>query len=121
MLHTAPRHFLPSAALPGGGMPGDRMARLAARKAFVELKLSFMDAVSLIEGRDGQWLHQQVRHAEEPVDLWLLRGPLFDALRGADPERRVARLRLRRSLDSLFPDSQPSTSFNTPASVFGSF
>jgi hypothetical protein len=110
---TKPRQFMPSAALPGAGLPGDRMARLAARKAFVELKLSFIDAVTMVRGRDGDWLRQQVRHAEEPVDLWLLRGPLFEGLAGGEPERRVARLRLRRCLDSLFPDS-------TPATVFGS-
>lgn len=111
MLHPSPRHFLPTACLPGAGLPGDRMARLAARQAFVELKLSFIDAAGMLSSGDGQWLRQQVRSAEEPVDLWLLRGPLFDALRGAEPERRVARLRLRRCLDSLFPDTAPASGF----------
>lgn len=112
-----PRHFLPDAALPGAGLPGDRMARLAARKAFVELKLGFIDAVSALGGREGDWLRQQVRHAEEPVDLWLLRGPLLDALSGPEPERRVARLRLRRSLEALFPETELMA---TPlGSVFG--
>lgn len=119
--NPSPRHFLPSSALPGAGLPGDRMARLAARKAFVELKLSFIDAVSSLAGRDGDWLRQQVRHAEEPVDLWLLRGPLFDALAGSEPERRVARLRLRRSLDSLFPDTGAATAFSGAGSGFGAF
>lgn len=121
MLQPSPRHFLPSAALPGAGLPGDRMARLAARKAFVELKLAFIDAVGSLAGRDGDWLRQLVRHAEEPVDLWLLRGPLFDALRGPDPEHRQARLRLRRNLDSLFPDTAPATGMGHPASGFGTF
>lgn len=116
MLQTAPRHVVADATLPGAGMPGDRMARLAARKAFVELKLGFLDAVNMLGGRDGTWLRQQVRHAEEPVDLLLLRGPLLEALAGNEPERRVARLRLRRALDSLFPDGQPRP---TPASAFG--
>jgi hypothetical protein len=114
MHHPTPRHFLPTAALPGAGLPDDRMARLAARKSFVELKLSFLEAAKLLLGHDAEWLRQQVHHAEEPVDLWMLRGPIFDALRGNEPERRVARLRLRRGLDSLFPDT-------TPASGFGSF
>lgn len=111
MLPPSPRHFLPTAALPGAGLPGDRLARLAARQAFVEMKLGFIDAVAMLAGRDSDWLRQQVRHAEEPVDLWLLRGPLFEALSGSEPERRVARLRLRRSLDSLFPDTAPASAF----------
>lgn len=108
---STPRHFLPTAALPGAGLPDDRMARLAARKTFVELKLAFTEAGALLGGRDAEWLRQQVRHAEEPVDLWMLRGPLFDALRGNEPERRVARLRLRRGLDCLFPDTAPASGF----------
>ena len=108
---SSPRHFLPTAALPGAGLPGDRLAQIAARRAFVELKLGFTDAADLLGGRDGEWLRQQVRRAEEPVDLWLLRGPLFAALAGPAPERRIARLRLRRSLDSLFPDTAPASGF----------
>ncbi|MFO1327568.1 MAG: hypothetical protein U1F56_09435 [Rubrivivax sp.] len=112
MLHqSAPRHFLPTAALPGAGLPGDRMAQLAARQAFVEMKLAFIDAVKLVQGRDGDFLRQQVRRSEEPVDLWLLRGPLFEALCGGTPELRLARVRLRRCLDSLFPDSAPASGF----------
>ena len=111
MLQPSPRHFLPTAALPGAGLPGDRMARLAARKAFVELKLSFIDAVTMLAGRDGDWLRQQVRHAEEPVDLWLLRAPVFAALAGQDSERRSRRQMLRRGLDSVFPDLEPTSAF----------
>ena len=121
MLQPSPRHFLPDAALPGAGLPGDRMARLAARKAFVELKLSFIDAVGSLSGRDGDWLRQQVRHAEEPVDLWLLRGPLFEALCDSDPMHRGARLRLRRGLDNLFPDSAMSIDFAATGSAFSPF
>lgn len=121
MLHPSPRHFLPDAALPGAGLPGDCMDRLEARKAFVAVKLGFLDAVSTMAGRDAGWLCQQVRHAEQPVDLWLLRGPLFDALGGDEPERRVARLRLRRSLDTLFPDLIGSTGFHPAPSRFGAF
>jgi hypothetical protein len=66
MLATAPRQYSP-----GCGMPGDRGARLAARRAFVALKLDFMTALADVP--DTGWLQIQVRHAEEPVDLWLLR------------------------------------------------
>ena len=106
-----PRHFLPTAALPGAGLPNDRMARVAARRAFVDLKLTFMEAVRYLPDHRGEWLSQQVRGAEEPVDLWLLRAPMFAALTGPDPELRSQRLRLRRSLESLFPDTEPATGF----------
>jgi hypothetical protein len=112
--HPQPRHFLPTTALAGAGLPNDRMAKVAARRAFVELKLTFLEAVRHLPDHRGDWLRLQVRSAEEPVDLWLLRAPLFAALTGPDPELRSQRLRLRRGLDSLFPD-------NEPVSVFGAF
>ena len=104
-----PRHFSPGAGLPGAGLPGDRGARLAARRAFVDLKLTFLAAM---DGAPGVgWLLEQVRAAEEPVDLWLLRAPVFAALSGADAEHRQRRLVLRRGLDSMFPDLDPPSGF----------
>jgi hypothetical protein len=109
MACAEPRHFTP-AFLHGAGLPGDRSARLAARQTFVSLKLSFIQA---LEGLPAtEWLRSQVRSAEEPVDLWLLRAPVFDALDGADPERRARRQRLRRGLDSVFTDlDEPTSAF----------
>jgi hypothetical protein len=94
---TAPRDFTP-----GAGMPGDRSARIAARQAFVSLKLTFLEALQEIDGAD--WLRAQVRAAEEPVDLWLLRAPVFAILTGVDSEKRGRRQMLHRGLDSMFPD-----------------
>lgn len=111
MMHPAPRHFLPTAALPGAGLPGDRLAHMAARRAFVDLKLTFTEAVRQLDHPRADWLRLQVRCAEEPVDLWLLQAPLFAALSGPAPELRSQRVRLRRSLDSLFPDSEPASGF----------
>jgi hypothetical protein len=101
---AAPRHYSP-----GAGLPGDRGARLAARRAFVELKLTFMAALDDLPA--AGWLRAQVRGAEEPVDLWLLRAPVFAALAGVDPDYRQRRQRLRRSLDSVFPDLEPGSGF----------
>jgi hypothetical protein len=112
MLPTAPRHFMPSPALPGAGLPNDRMARVAARRAFVELKLNFQLAVGDLPAEEGDWLRRQVRGAEEPMDLWLLRAPVFAALSGSGLERRQRRQLLRRSLESLFPDSEPPSAFS---------
>lgn len=96
----------------GAGLPHDRHAVIAARRAFVALKLTFSDAVEQAEGIHTQWLRQQVRAAEEPVDLWLLRAPVFSALAGTDPDRRATRQRLRRALEAVFPDTQSTTSFS---------
>jgi hypothetical protein len=106
MLATAPRQYSP-----GCGMPADRGARLAARRAFVALKLDFMTALADVP--DTGWLQIQVRHAEEPVDLWLLRAPVFAALGGADPGYRQRRQQLRRGLDSIFPELDHASGFVT--------
>jgi hypothetical protein len=84
---------------------------VAARRAFVALKLTFQQAVAELDGHDGPWLRNQVRSAEEPTDLWLLRAPVFEALAGSKPVLRQHRAALRRGLDSLFPDSEQSTGF----------
>jgi hypothetical protein len=107
----APRHYTHSAALPGIGLPGDRDARTAARRAFVELKQTFMHALADLPDVRIDWLRTQVRGAEEPVDLWLLRAPIFAALAGCDAECRRRRQLLRRGLDSVFHDSEPPSAF----------
>ena len=97
--------------------PHDRSARLAARRSFVGLKQSFMQAVARLDGPEGDWLRRQVRSAEDPIDLWLLRASVFAALRQSnEPDGRAWRDTLRRGLDSLFPDTNAG-----PASGFASF
>ena len=96
--------------MPGAGMPGDRSARMAARQAFVELKQTFLQA--LPDTPDVDWLHNLVRAAEEPVDLWLLRAPVFLALAGGAQDLRKRRQQLRRGLDSVFPDLEPPSAFS---------
>lgn len=105
----APRQFVaphpPVPMLPGPGLPHDRHARIAARRAFVGLKQQFMAAVDSLDGMRGDWLRHQVRQAHEPVDLWLLRGAVYSALEQQGEYTRRARRDLHRVLDSVFPDS----------------
>ncbi len=90
---------------PSFGMPGDRQARLAARRAFVALKLSFL---YVVEGIDGPpELRTRVRLAEEPHELWSLRAPVFAVLGGDDPQHRSRRQLLNRSLETMFPTATP--------------
>jgi len=91
------------AELAAAGLPAERAARIAARRAFVEMKHIFMRAVATMKDRKGEWLRSQVRLANEPLDLWLLRGPVLAALRQTDSETRGLRAELYRGLDSLFP------------------
>ena len=104
-----PRRFTPGAGLLDGGLPGDRCARMAARRAFAELKHSFLQALDGVPG--AAWLVIQVQGAEEPVDLWLLRAPVFATLLGMDAGCRQRRQVLRRSLDSMFPDLDEPSAF----------
>ncbi len=110
-MQAAPRHFESCGPLPGAGLPHDRLARLAARRVFVDLKDQFVRAAAAIDGDAGRWLREQVRSAEQPEDLLLLRGHLFAALAGGDDRRRDTRRTLRRSIDSLFPDLAPRSGF----------
>ena len=106
---VVPRDYTAASA----GMPADRCAAIAARRAFVTLKMTFVDATLAIEGGQAKWLRHQVRAAEEPVDLWLLRAPLYSALQGDHPERRQLRQRLRRALDAVFAEPQAASAFGT--------
>ncbi len=109
MPRAAPRHHLSRAALCGAGMPQDRQARIAARRAFVNLKQTYLLAIEALPGPRADWLRFQIRHAEDPADLWLLRAAVFDAL----PSRvyRSERDTLQRGIESLFPRQSPSSGF----------
>ena len=109
-MQIAPRRFTLDSGLPGAGFPDDRASRLAARRRFVEIKLSFLEALDSVGDPELAWLRNQVRGAEEALDLWLLRAPMFVAI-GA-PEHKALRQSLRRGLEALFPDSQPASDFS---------
>ena len=105
---AARHHFLSAQAatswLPGHGMPQDRHARIAARRSFVTLKTRFMTAVQTLDGQRADWLRRQVRQGQEPGDLWLLRGAVFEALGRHDETTRRTREELQSALDQTFPD-----------------
>ena len=86
-------------------LPDARSARIESRRAFVEMKQLFMRAAENLAHRKGAWLRAQVRAAEDPVDLWLLRGPLLATLREDDVATRTMRAALYRTLDRTFPET----------------
>lgn len=95
----------------GYGMPQDRLARLAARQAFVDLKHDFMVAVAMLPGARGEWLRLLVRNAEDPIALARVRRFLFAELPGNDPDSCSVRQSLQIGLGSLFGDSLPAIQF----------
>lgn len=95
---------LPDGLAGDHGLPADRLARIAARRAFVEMKQLFMRAVADLNDSKGRWLRHQVRHARQPGDLWQLRGALIASLRAADQDTRHLRGELYHGLDTVFPD-----------------
>ncbi|MBZ8138880.1 hypothetical protein CLD22_03070 [Rubrivivax gelatinosus] len=115
-LHVVGREPVTLRAIVGAvGMAGPRLARLTARRAFVRTKHDFLVAVDGLTGARGDWVLRQVRAAEQPSDLWLLRGAVFDALAEAGkPELEPL---LRSSLGTLFPYGTPATDFLCTSSL----
>ena len=98
----AERAIAPMQAVPAGGLPQERVARIAARRAFVEMKQTYMDATSDIAGATAALLQHKVRRASEPWELWSLRAVILASL-PADHERTAGhRSKLAREFDSLF-------------------
>ena len=98
-------------------LPDVRSARIESRRAFVEMKQLFMQAVENLAHRKGAWLRAQVRAAEDPIDLWLLRGPLLATLREDDVATRTMRAALYRTLDRTFPEAFGSAEIRVMTSV----
>jgi hypothetical protein len=86
------------------GLPQDRAARIAARRAFVEMKQLFLRAAEDLSGHKGAWLGRRIRAAADADDLVLLRAPLVAALREDEARTRAMRAELYRSLDRAFAD-----------------
>ena len=91
-------------AAPDAGLPEDRAARIAARRAFVEMKQLFLRAAEDLPGHKGVWLGRRIRAASDADDLVLLRGPLVAALREDEARMRAMRAELYRDLDGAFED-----------------
>ena len=97
---------LSRATLHGFGLPAERLARVAARRAFVELKHTFMRAVGDIDGPTGEMLQRRVRQAGEAIELWRLGALVLASLPAHDACHRIE---LHRQLDSVFPDNSRDT------------
>jgi hypothetical protein len=102
---------LNQAASQSFGLPDERLARVAARRAFVEMKHAFMRAAADIDGTVGEMLQRKVRSASEAVDLWRLRAIVLASLAEQHERTPLHRLELHRQLDSVFPERGADTGF----------
>ncbi len=105
---ATPSSIAPLAALmpnlPGHGMPQERLARIAARRAFVEMKQRFMGALDGVEGARADWVREHVRRANQPVDLWLLRRSVFETVARSRRDGQRLCAELDQALDSVLPE-----------------
>jgi hypothetical protein len=86
-------------------LSAEQLARVAARRALVSLKQSFMRATDELQGPDADWLRRKVRQANDSTELWRLRPTIFALLPASDPRSDLHRSELNRQLDSIFPES----------------
>lgn len=93
------------AALMHGGASPEQLARVAARRALVNLKRSFMQAAADLDGPDAEWLRRKVRQADDSTELWRLRPTIFALLPEGSLRSDMHRSELNRQLDSVFPES----------------
>jgi len=89
-------------AMPGGEILRERQARIAARRAFVEMKQAYMGAASDIGSATAAMLQHKVRRASEPWELWSLRAVILASLPADHEHTPGHRLKLEREFDSIF-------------------
>ncbi|MDC8773245.1 hypothetical protein [Roseateles albus] len=107
-------HFPPPWSYACVGRSNERRGRIATRRAFVELKLAFLRVAAEVPGEMGRHLQTLVRHASEPIELWLLHASLLAAVpKDLEPELGRAqqhRLSLMAALAQNYPDRAPGES-----------
>jgi hypothetical protein len=91
--------------------PQERLARVAARLAFVEMKQCFINAAADAVGHNATLLRRQVRQADNVIALWQLHSAVLASLPVGDARSEQHRQDLRRYLESAFPDTGSDTEF----------
>lgn len=99
--------FPPPWAYACAGQPHERRGRMSMRRAFVDLKLSFMRAAAEAPGETGRHLQQLVRQAGEPIDLWLIRSLVLTALPEDCADTALHAQAMREALARIFPGAEP--------------
>lgn len=87
------------------GMPAERRARIAARRAFVRVKQRAVDAIATVPGALGELLRRKVRHTDDMAQLAELREVILALMPDENLADRTARLLLQREFERSFGDS----------------
>ena len=82
----------------------ERLARIAARRTFVEMKSTLLQITADLAGPDADSLRDKLRRANAAVELWLLRHQVFDALPARGRDTATLRGDLARRLEAVFAD-----------------
>jgi hypothetical protein len=96
---------------PNFGMPDERLARVAARRAFVEMKMCFMAAAADLAGPRGESLQRKLRAAADVMDLFRLSPVLLAALPHGTGAGHDHRHEIQARLDATFPEGGGNTRF----------
>jgi hypothetical protein len=87
------------------GMPAERRARIAARRAFVRLKQRAIDAIAAVPGSLGDLLRHKVRQTNDMGELAELREVILALMPDESTADRTARRVLQREFEHAFGDS----------------
>jgi hypothetical protein len=87
------------------GMPAERRARIAARRAFVRVKQRAVDVTATIPGALGELLRRKVRKTDDMAELAELREVILALMPDESMADRTARLMLQREFERAFGDS----------------
>ncbi|MCU0774400.1 MAG: hypothetical protein MUC74_07780 [Ideonella sp.] len=102
------------------GMPAERRARIAARRAFVRLKQRAVDAIATVPGSLGELLRRKVRQTNDMGELAELREVILALMPDESGPDRTARLVLQREFERAFGDSSlPPYESDLPAAEPG--
>jgi hypothetical protein len=86
------------------GMPAERRARIAARRAFVRAKQRAVEAAAAIPGSLGELLRRKVRQSDEMAELAEMRDVILALMPDGTPAERAQRLVVRREFERAFAD-----------------
>jgi len=98
---------------PAKDLAQQRASRIAARRAFVDMKLGFIKLAAQARGTMGSRLQQRVRQAQDPADLIGLQQDLADSLPHDSSQAERLRQELAQQLQRMFAPAASMSGFGS--------